>query len=108
TQIKVSFRFWSQFEVKSIIGNGICGVVFEAYCSVDNITYAIKREQMSENNDDFEMRETVILSTLVHPGIVRCYETWIESPPAGWQIENDRQLFRKFDYEKMEVVRFWK
>ncbi|GMR38078.1 hypothetical protein PMAYCL1PPCAC_08273, partial [Pristionchus mayeri] len=99
TETAFMSRFRSQFEVKSIIVSGAFGIVFEAYSSVDNITYAIKREEISKNNECFEIREANILSNLVHPGIVRCYETWIESPPEGWQIETDRQLFRKFDYE---------
>ena len=38
------------------------------------------------------MREVKALAKLDHIGIVRYFHAWLESPPAGWQEERDKEI----------------
>eukprot|EP00061_Rhincodon_typus_P014551 g41628.t1 len=40
------------------------------------------------------MREVKALAKLEHPGIVRYFNAWLETPPEGWQEEMDKQLLK--------------
>lgn len=40
------------------------------------------------------MREVKALAKLEHPGIIRYFNAWQESPPEGWQEEMDQRLHK--------------
>lgn len=40
------------------------------------------------------MREVKALAKLEHQNIVRYFNSWVESPPAGWDKEHDRQWIK--------------
>lgn len=40
------------------------------------------------------MREVKALAKLEHPGIIRYFNAWQESPPEGWQEEMDRRWLK--------------
>ena len=47
----------------------------------------------SEKSRDKMRREVRALAKLDHPGIVRYFQAWEESPPAGWQENRDKEMF---------------
>ncbi|XP_074599713.1 eukaryotic translation initiation factor 2-alpha kinase 3-like [Brevipalpus obovatus] len=87
-------RYSSDFEPISCIGKGGFGVVFEARNKIDDCLYAIKRINLplQKAARDKVMREVRALASLEHQGIVRYYNSWLESPPEGWQEKVDSQL----------------
>lgn len=40
------------------------------------------------------MREVKALAKLEHPGIIRYFNAWQESPPEGWQEEMDQRWLK--------------
>lgn len=40
------------------------------------------------------MREVKALAKLEHPGIIRYFNAWQESPPDGWQEEMDQRWLK--------------
>lgn len=44
----------------------------------------------SEGAKEKVLREVRALAKLEHIGIVRYFNAWVESPPAGWQEERDK------------------
>lgn len=46
------------------------------------------------------MREVKALAKLDHPGIVRYFQSWFESPPAGWQESTDQEVLQQWRVEK--------
>eukprot|EP00095_Tigriopus_kingsejongensis_P010151 maker-scaffold575_size133042-snap-gene-0.27 protein:Tk10151 transcript:maker-scaffold575_size133042-snap-gene-0.27-mRNA-1 annotation:"eukaryotic translation initiation factor 2-alpha kinase isoform x1" len=87
-----SSRYLSDFEPVQCLGKGGFGVVFEAKNKLDDNRYAVKRIRLPKSDQAKKkvMREVKFLAKLDHRNIVRYYNTWIESPPPGWQEAQDR------------------
>ncbi|XP_038160580.1 eukaryotic translation initiation factor 2-alpha kinase 3 [Cyprinodon tularosa] len=89
-------RYLTDFEPVQCLGRGGFGVVFEARNKVDDCNYAIKRIRLPNRELAREkvMREVKALAKLEHPGIIRYFNAWQESPPEGWQEEMDQRLHK--------------
>lgn len=86
-------RFTNDFETVSCLGKGGFGVVFKVRQKIDECNYAIKRITLpqKQKSRDRVMREVKALAKLDHQNIVRYYNSWVETPPAGWHFEHDRK-----------------
>ncbi|XP_077477077.1 eukaryotic translation initiation factor 2-alpha kinase 3 [Stigmatopora argus] len=86
-------RYLTDFEPVQCLGRGGFGVVFQARNKVDDCNYAIKRIRLPDRKVAREkvMREVKALAKLEHPGIIRYFNAWQESPPEGWQEEMDHR-----------------
>ncbi|XP_006899011.1 PREDICTED: eukaryotic translation initiation factor 2-alpha kinase 3 [Elephantulus edwardii] len=84
-------RYLTDFEPVQCLGRGGFGVVFEARNKVDDCNYAIKRIRLPNRELAREkvMREVKALAKLEHPGIVRYFNAWLETPPEKWQEKMD-------------------
>ncbi|XP_075873524.1 eukaryotic translation initiation factor 2-alpha kinase 3, partial [Nelusetta ayraudi] len=89
-------RYLTDFEPVQCLGRGGFGVVFEARNMVDDCHYAIKRIRLpnSELAREKVMREVKALAKLEHPGIIRYFNAWQETPPEGWQEEMDQRWLK--------------
>ncbi|XP_034051256.1 eukaryotic translation initiation factor 2-alpha kinase 3 [Thalassophryne amazonica] len=89
-------RYLTDFEPVQCLGRGGFGVVFEARNKVDDCNYAIKRIRLPNRELAREkvMREVKALAKLEHPGIIRYFNAWQESPPIGWQEEMDQRWLK--------------
>lgn len=84
-------RFASDFDVVQILGKGGFGVVFAVRNKIDDCHYAIKRIVLPAKQESRErvMREVKTLANCEHQNIVRYFHAWIETPPPGWQEQQD-------------------
>ncbi|KAG5848192.1 hypothetical protein ANANG_G00095850 [Anguilla anguilla] len=89
-------RYLTDFEPVQCLGRGGFGVVFEARNKVDDCNYAIKRIRLPNRELAREkvMREVKALAKLEHPGIIRYFNAWQETPPEGWQEEMDQRWLK--------------
>ncbi|KAA0717792.1 Eukaryotic translation initiation factor 2-alpha kinase 3 [Triplophysa tibetana] len=89
-------RYLTDFEPVQCLGHGGFGVVFEARNKVDDCDYAIKRIRLPNRELAREkvMREVKALAKLEHPGIIRYFNAWQESPPEGWQEDMDKRWLK--------------
>lgn len=89
-------RYLTDFEPVQCLGRGGFGVVFEARNKVDDCHYAIKRIRLPNRELAREkvMREVKALAKLEHPGIIRYFNAWQESPPQGWQEDMDKRWLK--------------
>ncbi|TNN39634.1 Eukaryotic translation initiation factor 2-alpha kinase 3 [Liparis tanakae] len=89
-------RYLTDFEPVQCLGRGGFGVVFEARNKVDDCDYAIKRIRLPNRELAREkvLREVKALAKLEHPGIIRYFNAWQESPPEGWQEEMDQRWLK--------------
>ncbi|XP_019626481.1 PREDICTED: eukaryotic translation initiation factor 2-alpha kinase 3-like [Branchiostoma belcheri] len=87
-------RYLTDFDLVQCLGRGGFGVVYEVKNKFDECSYAIKRISLPNRKDarDKVLREAKALAKLDHPGIVRYFGTWEETPPPGWQEAKDREL----------------
>ncbi|XP_016972329.1 eukaryotic translation initiation factor 2-alpha kinase isoform X1 [Drosophila rhopaloa] len=87
-------RFQSDFELMQCLGRGGFGVVFEAKNKLDENRYAIKRITLPNKDSSRQrvLREARTLASCEHHNIVRYFHSWTETPPTGWQEEEDRKL----------------
>ena len=84
-------RFLSDYQPVQCLGRGGFGVVFECKNNYDDIHYAVKRITLptSEDNRKKVKREVKLHAKLDHKNVVRYFGTWEETPPPGWQRDND-------------------
>lgn len=84
-------RFGTDFDVVQILGKGGFGVVFSVKNKIDDCHYAIKRIVLpaKQESRDRVMREVRTLANCEHQNIVRYFHAWIETPPPGWQEQQD-------------------
>lgn len=84
-------RFASDFDIVQILGKGGFGVVFAVKNKIDDCHYAIKRIVLPSKKEsrDRVMREVRTLANCEHQNIVRYFHAWIETPPPGWQEQQD-------------------
>lgn len=89
--IHFSSQYLNEFIPIECLGRGGFGVVFEAKKVIDDRTYAVKRITLPDREKARVrvMREVKALAQLDHRNIVRYFNAWIESPPAGWLEKND-------------------
>lgn len=87
-----------EFEPLRCLGKGGFGIVYEARNKLDDVNYAVKRIALAntETAKNRVMREVKALAKLDHPGIVRYYHSWLESPPIGWQESKDAEILLKW------------
>jgi translation initiation factor 2-alpha kinase 3 len=92
-------RYVSEFEQVMCLGKGGFGVVYEARNRLDDCAYAVKRIPLrnSESARSRVRREVTALAKLDHPGIVRYFNAWIESPPPGWQEKKDEEMMANME-----------
>ncbi|XP_048745657.2 eukaryotic translation initiation factor 2-alpha kinase 3-like [Ostrea edulis] len=88
-------RYKADFDQLQVLGKGGFGIVFEARNKVDECCYAIKRITLPTNEQSRNKmkREVRALAKLDHPGIVRYFQAWEETPPVGWQENRDQEAF---------------
>ncbi|XP_042238217.1 eukaryotic translation initiation factor 2-alpha kinase-like isoform X2 [Homarus americanus] len=84
-------RYLTDFELVQCLGRGGFGVVFQVRNKLDENVYAVKRIILPSKKSSAERvkREVRALAKLNHSNIVRYYNSWLESPPPGWQDEVD-------------------
>ncbi|XP_047127931.1 eukaryotic translation initiation factor 2-alpha kinase 3 isoform X1 [Hydra vulgaris] len=89
-----SSRYITDFQHLECLGKGGFGVVFKAKKKIDDCEYAIKRIYLPrcEEAQEKMTREVKALAALDHPGIVRYFHAWWETPPPGWQHATDQKL----------------
>ncbi|XP_022218634.2 eukaryotic translation initiation factor 2-alpha kinase isoform X1 [Drosophila obscura] len=87
-------RFQTDFDLMTCLGRGGFGVVFEAKNKLDENHYAVKRITLpnKESSRQRVLREARTLASCEHHNIVRYFHSWTETPPTGWQEEEDRKL----------------
>ncbi|KAJ6635912.1 Eukaryotic translation initiation factor 2-alpha kinase [Pseudolycoriella hygida] len=85
-------RFQDDFDMVQCLGKGGFGVVFEVKNKLDDCRYAIKRINLPNGQEsrDRVMREVKTLAHCEHRNIVRYFQAWVETPPAGWQENEDK------------------
>lgn len=68
--------------------------MFAVKNKIDDCHYAIKRIVLpaKQESRDRVMREVKTLANCEHQNIVRYFHAWIETPPPGWQEEQDRLI----------------
>ncbi|XP_045123041.1 eukaryotic translation initiation factor 2-alpha kinase 3-like isoform X2 [Portunus trituberculatus] len=84
-------RYLTDFELVQRLGRGGFGVVCQVRNKLDENEYAVKRINLPTNKSSAERvkREVRALAKLNHTNIVRYYNSWLETPPTGWQDPQD-------------------
>lgn len=78
--------FEQNFQAIRCLGYGTFGVVYKAKSKTYNETYTIKRVLISNEKG---LEERNILLRCNHKNIIRCFNSWIEKHPKGWQSSHD-------------------
>ncbi|XP_063854193.1 eukaryotic translation initiation factor 2-alpha kinase-like [Scylla paramamosain] len=85
-------RYLTDFEPVQRLARGGLGVVCRVRNKLDENEYAVKRINLPTNKSSAERvkREVRALAKFNHANIVvRCYNSWPETPPPGWQDPQD-------------------
>ncbi|CAF0800863.1 unnamed protein product [Adineta steineri] len=86
-------RYTLEYEHVRFLGRGGFGVVFEAINKLDERRVAIKRVSLKKaSGKERALKEIRYLAVLNHPNLIQYYYAWNESPPIGWQEEEDKTL----------------
>ncbi|CAF0773253.1 unnamed protein product [Rotaria sp. Silwood1] len=89
-------RYTLEYEHVRFLGRGGFGVVFEAINKLDQRRVAIKRVSLKKaSGKERALKEIRYLAILNHPNLIQYYYAWNESPPIGWQEEQDKTLLIK-------------
>lgn len=105
-------RFKNDFENDvSILGKGGYGKVYKAKHRLDGRFYAVK-EVVSDSPEELReiLRETILLSRLNHPYVVRYFSAWMEAESTGsrdvpfMSVPGATSNFEKGDEEKGMVA----
>jgi translation initiation factor 2-alpha kinase 4 len=85
-----SLRYANEFHELERLGKGGFGEVFKARNKLDGQLYAIKKIlQNSQGSLSSILSETMLLSKLNHPNVVRYFATWLEEDPFGWSVTDE-------------------
>ncbi|GMR38238.1 hypothetical protein PMAYCL1PPCAC_08433, partial [Pristionchus mayeri] len=105
---KTLFRFSKEFHVKSILGIGNGGCVFEAENKLDEWKYAVKRISVEPIDEliNKALREVRAMAQLDHPGIIRYNSTWMERPPKEWQYDEDDESLNRIRSKKRQLLNY--
>jgi eukaryotic translation initiation factor 2-alpha kinase 4 len=93
----VPSRFKHDFEHDmSLLGKGAYGKVFKAKHQLDGRFYAVK-EVASDSPKELQeiLRETILLSRLNHPYVVRYFSAWMEIDQTGANCSSLRSINRR-------------
>lgn len=86
----VGSRYTEDFVEEGRLGKGGFGEVVKARKKLDGQVYAIKKvTQRPQASLTEVLKEVRLLSLLIHPAIVRYYNTWVEEVPDLTDIEGD-------------------
>ncbi|CAF3917079.1 unnamed protein product, partial [Rotaria sp. Silwood2] len=89
-------RYTLEYEHVRFLGRGGFGVVFEAINKLDQRCVAIKRVSLKKaSGKERALKEIRYLAVLNHPNLIQYYYAWNESPPVGWQEEEDKTLLMR-------------
>ncbi|KAI9887799.1 MAG: hypothetical protein M1823_000321 [Watsoniomyces obsoletus] len=83
-QVPNSLRYANDFTELVRLGRGGFGEVFMARHNFDGQIYAVKKITQTESNSFSKiLSETMLLSRLNHPNVVRYFNTWCEEDVSG-------------------------
>ncbi|GMR39139.1 hypothetical protein PMAYCL1PPCAC_09334, partial [Pristionchus mayeri] len=86
-QSNVNSKLSKDFKNIITVKQGADTSMFTATCRLDEIEYAIFRTTIKGSDETVakEFRRIRAIAHLDHPGILRCYSTWMESVPKEFQ-----------------------
>ena len=93
--VKTSYKscFEDQYVYEEVLGQGGYGIVLNANKKLTKCNVAIKRIKLPLNHDKQEqsLREVRVLANLSHTNVLKLNHAWIETPPLGWQAQQDKK-----------------
>jgi len=83
-------RYLMEYDHVDFLGRGGFGVVFKAINKLDERPVAIKRVSLKKpSGKDRALKEIRYLAKLNHPNLIQYYYAWNESPPIGWEEQEE-------------------
>jgi serine/threonine protein kinase len=83
-----------------LVGAGAFGKVYKSFNKIDNNTYAIKKTKVTKDSVNYALQEIRILSQLIHPNVVRYYNSWAEIGPEQIDSDEEAAVTTVFRYQK--------